>query len=109
MATSATTVIAAMVAKARREVREHFDQRNAFDPNHAAAYDPPDSMHRRQFDHLVGRSILRSTGDGRYWIDREAEKIEEERRRAAAILVLKIILAAVALVIAGAAIMSAAR
>jgi hypothetical protein len=107
MATSASTMIAAMVAKARREVREHFEQRNALDIAHAVPYDPPDSMHRRQFDNLIGRGILRETGVGRYWIDREAQRLEEERRRAAALLVLKVILAAVALSVAGAAIVAA--
>jgi hypothetical protein len=107
MATSATTIIAAMAAKARREVRRHFEQKNAFDPRHAAAYDPPDSMHRRQFEHMIGRGILRDTGDGLYWIDREAERIEQERRRAAALLVMKIILVGIALAVAGVGIATA--
>lgn len=92
MATSAATIVAAMPAKARREIREHFEQANAYDPANAVAYDPPDQMHRRQLDLLIGRAIARETGDGRYWIDREAERLEEERQRAAARLVLKIIL-----------------
>ena len=86
MATSASTVIAAMAARVRREVRYHFERNNAFDPAHAVAYDPPSRMHRRQFDALVGRGILLDTGDGRYWIDRAALRLEEERRRAAAML-----------------------
>ena len=107
MATSVTSVIAAMAAKARQEVREHFDQRSAFDPNSAVPYDPPDSLHRKQFEHLIGQGVLRETGGGRYWIDREAEKLEEERRRAAAVLILKIVLIAVAIAVAVTAIVSA--
>jgi hypothetical protein len=109
MATSATTVIAAMAARARREVREHFERGNAFDRAHAAAYEPPDSLHRRQFDYLIGRGILRDTGDGRYWIDREAEKLEEERRRSSALLVLKIVLVGFAVAVAIGAIANASR
>ena len=109
MATSASTVAAALVAKARREVREHFEERDAFDVAHAVAYDPPDSMHQRQFDHLIGCGILRETGVSRYWIDREAEKREEERRRAAAVLMVKLVLIALALAVAGVAIVTALR
>ena len=83
MATSAATIAAAIVARARREVREHFENQDAFDPDHAVGYEPPDRMHERQFELLVGRGILRETGDGRYWIDRAAMRLEDERRKAA--------------------------
>ena len=107
MATSAATVAAAAVARARREIREHFESRNTFDPGHAVAYDPPRQMYQRQFDALIGRGILRGTGDGRYWLDREAALREDERRRAAAILMLKIILIAFVLAVAGVSIWTA--
>lgn len=107
MATSASTIVAAMAAKARREVREHFEQENAFAPTDAAPYEPPSAMHRRQFEHLVGRGILRDTGRGRYWIDRDADRREQERQRAAAILAFKIILIGFAIAIAAAAILTA--
>ena len=109
MATSGAHIIAAMAAKARREVREHFEQRDAFAPEQAVAYDPPSPMHRRQFDSLLGRAILRATGGGRYWLDREAARREDERRRAAAILMLKIILVMSALSVAAAALIVALR
>ena len=104
MATTATTAVAAMSARARREVREYFDRNNAFDPRHAVSYDPPSPMHRRQFDNLVGRGIVREDSERRYWLDRDAERLEEERRKEAAKLILKIVLIAVALSIAGVAI-----
>ncbi|MFL6729346.1 MAG: hypothetical protein ACJ8D6_10150 [Sphingomicrobium sp.] len=109
MATSGVHLIAAMAAKARREVREHFEVRDAFGPGQAVAYDPPSPMHRRQFDSLVGRAILLATGDGRYWLDRAAVRREEERRRAAAILMLKIIVVMSALSVAAAALIVALR
>ena len=46
MATSGASVAAAMAAKVRREVREHFEQKDAFDRAGAVAYDPPDGTHR---------------------------------------------------------------
>jgi hypothetical protein len=95
MATSAATVAAAVVARARREVREYFETRNADSAARAVEYAAPDHIHQRQFDALVGRGILRPTGDGRYWIDREAVRAEEERRRAA----LKTMLVIIAVVV----------
>ena len=105
MATGAATAIAAAVARAQRDIREHFESAGAFDPDSAVSYDPPDRMHERQFELLVGRGVLRPEGSGRYWIDREAERIEQERRRSAGIAVLKIVLIVAALAIAAAAIM----
>lgn len=106
MASSAATVAAALVARARREVREHFEQRDAFDPEHAVSYDPPDRMHERQLEMFVGRGILRETGDGRYWIDRAAVRLEDERRKAA--LKVALVLIAVGVVIAVGAVAIAA-
>ena len=81
-----------MAARAHREIKEQFDRNNAFDPGHAVSYDPPSQMHRRQFDYLVGGGIVREGSEGSYWLDRDAEQIEEERRRAAGKLILKIVL-----------------
>ena len=107
MATSGTHIIAAMAAKARREVREHFEQANAFDPASAVTYDPPSRTHRTQFDSLVGRGIVKITDQGQYWFDREGERLDDERRRAAALLIMKIVLIGVALAVAGVAIVKA--
>ena len=106
MATSASTVIAAAAARARREIAEHFEKNNAYAPEDAVAFEPSGPMQRRQWDSLVGRGVARPTGDGRYWIDREAQRLEDERRRAAAFLMLKILLAAFAIGIAVAVIVS---
>ena len=104
MATGAAAAIAAAVARAKRDIREHFESAGAFDPDSAVSYDPPDHMHERQFELMVGRGVLRPEGRGRYWIDRDAERIEEERRRSAGFTVLKIVLIVAALAIAAAAI-----
>lgn len=104
MATSASTVIAAAAARARREISEHFEKNNAYEPGDAVPFEPSGPMQRGQWDSLVGRGIVRSTGDGRYWLDREAQRLDDERRRAAAILILKIVLAVTAVLIAAVAI-----
>ena len=88
-------------------MRSYFEDRNAFDPSHAVAYEPPTNLHRRQFDALMGRGILLDTGGGRYWIGRQAVRLEKERQRAAGILMLKIILLVVVVSVAGAATVAA--
>ena len=80
----AASMIAAVVARARREVGEHFQSHEAFSPAQAVAFDPPTRMHARQLDLLIGRGIVKETADGRYWFDRAGWKSDEERRTAAA-------------------------
>ena len=109
MATSAASAAAAAAAAARRELREHFEQANAFDPSNAIAYDPPRRLHRAQFEALVGRGIVKQGIDGRYWFDREAERADQERRRAAAVVILKLILIVLAVSVAAAAILKAGK
>ena len=106
MATGAAAAIAAAVARARREIHDHFEQAGAFDPRHAVAYEPPDHIHQSQFEMLVGGGVLQPTGDGRYWLNLEAEQLMEERRRSAALLMLKIVAIVAALAIAAVTILS---
>lgn len=93
MATGGAAAVAAAVARARRQVEEHFSEAGAFDPMHAVGYDPPDHLHARQFEMLVGRGIVRETGEGRYWVDRDAMRVENQRRMAALRIVFVIIIA----------------
>ena len=109
MATTGASVAAAIVAKARRDVCDHFEQYDAFAPADAVDYEPPSRIHRTQFDALIGRGIVKPTGDGRYWFDRAAARADKERRRAAAIVVLKIVLIVFAITIAVVAITTALR
>lgn len=89
-----------MAARARREVREHFEARDAYSPESAVGFDPRSPLHQRQLDYLIGRGIARPTGEGRYWLDRDAMRREEERRRAALKLVLIMIVVGIAIAIA---------
>jgi len=91
MATSAGAVIAAAAARARRDIAGFFDERSAFDPAHAVAYEAPDRIHQRQLELLIGRGIVRPLGDGYFWFDREAFRAEQGRRQAAALLLFKIV------------------
>ena len=103
MATTAAAVAAA-VARARREVRGYFEEHNAFEPAHAVSFVPPKRLHEKQLELLIGRGIVKETMEGRYWLDREAFRLDQERRAAAARQVMVIIAVAVALLVAAVAI-----
>ncbi len=95
MATSAAAAVAAAVGRARREVREHFEDAGAFSADRAVLYDPPTNLHEKQLQLLVARGILRATGTGRFWIDRQAVGLEADQRRRALKMLLFIILAGI--------------
>ena len=76
--------MAALLARAHREILEHFDQHAAFSPAQAVRCDLPSHIHEQQLDSLIGRGIVKPTLDGRYWFDLEALRVEEEQQAAAA-------------------------
>jgi len=86
------TAAAAMMAKAQREVQQYLEEKTAFDVESAVAYPAPDPAHRAQLNALVRRGIVRDTGEGRYWVDRNAITVEKRFQTA----VLKVVLATVA-------------
>ena len=106
MATSAAAAVAAMAARARRELMDSLTERGAVDPEHAVALEVSSQMHRGQLDDLIGRGIVRDNGDGLYWLDRAALERDEQRRRDAAKLMLKILLIVAAIAIAVGAIVA---
>jgi len=105
MATSAAAVAAAM-ARARREVRAYFEERGAYDPPHAVAFDPPKRLHEKQLERMIGRGVVKETMEGRYWFDRAAYRLEEERRAAAAKQMLMILAMVAVVVVSVAAVVS---
>ena len=79
MATSAAFVAAA-VARTRREICDHLEAAGAFAPGQAVSYMPPRQMHERQLARLVAEGVVRDTGGGRYWLDREELALAKARR-----------------------------
>jgi hypothetical protein len=53
---------------------------------------------------LVGSGVLQPTGDGRYWLNLQAERLIEQRRRSAATLMFKIVAVVAAVAVAAIAI-----
>lgn len=107
MATSAAASIAAIAARARREVIEYLSGRNAFGPSRAVPLDFPSRLHERQLGVLIGLGVVHDTGAGRYWLDRAALELDEQRRRDAAKLVMTIVLIVFLLSVVATAILAA--
>jgi hypothetical protein len=82
------TAVAALMAKARREVEDLFYDNEAFSPDRAVGFEPRDHVQRRFLDQLIGEGIVREAGPDRYWMDLDAY---EQMRRKRLISVLWII------------------
>jgi hypothetical protein len=73
------TAVAAIMAKARREVEDVFHDKKAFSPDHAMAFEPRDHVQSRFLDQLIAEGVVREAGPGRYWMDLDA--FERMRRK----------------------------
>ena len=77
MATAAATI----VAKARRRIIDHFMSAEAVSPESAVAFVPNRLVVERQFARFQRNGVVRTTEDGRYWIDIPSYRQWENRRR----------------------------
>ena len=96
------TAAAAIIAKARRRIFDHLMGANAVSPESAVEFEPSGVIPRRQFQRLQDAEVVRSTDDGRFWVDiptyREWSNVR--RRRLAAIAVVVTAAAAAGAIIA---------
>jgi hypothetical protein len=65
MATAAATI----VAKARRQILDHFMSADAVSAETAVTFTPRRLAAERQFEKLERAGVIRTTDDGRFWID----------------------------------------
>lgn len=93
MATSAAAAVAAAAGRARRQIRDHFEHAGALSREHAVSYEAPSRLYRRQFENLIGQGILKATGTGLFWMDRQAVELQAAKRRRRLKILLVIILA----------------
>lgn len=75
------TAAAAVVAKARRDVVDHFMHADAVTPDKAVGYSPQRRLHRRQFARLVAGGILIESAPGRWHLDMPAYAAQAKKRR----------------------------
>jgi hypothetical protein len=95
------TAAAAIVARARREVENHFFDNDAFSPERAVEFKPRMSIQQHHLDQMIGEGVVHEASPGRYWLDLGAYR---QMRRDRMIWTLRILALAVMVVIVATAI-----
>jgi len=76
----ATSAVAAMAARARREIQHRFFAADAVRPDRAIGFDPANRMEQRQFERLRQAGAVHEVSPGRYWLDLPAyDQLLQER------------------------------
>lgn len=91
------TAVAALVAKAKREVQHHFFSADAVRSDRAVAFTPSNGFERRQLAKMLEKGIIRQESSDRYWIDVVAyDAVIQQRYRLVrtALILLAVVLAA---------------
>lgn len=73
------TVIAAVVARARRDIQHYFFQEDAVRPERAVRFEPNSRVQERQFEIMRSRGVIREAKPGYFWVD--IPKYDSELRR----------------------------
>lgn len=85
------TVIAAVVAKARRDIQHYFFQEDAVRAERAVRFEPNSRIQERQFELMRDRGVIREAKPGYFWVD--IPKYDSELRRR--LMTLRLVLLAV--------------
>ncbi|MEO7365846.1 MAG: hypothetical protein ABIW03_05965 [Sphingomicrobium sp.] len=90
------TAAAAILAKARRRIIDHFMNSEAVSPATAVAFVPQRRLIERQFTRFQQNGVVRATADGRFWFDLPSYRRWENGRRLrrAAAVVIAVVAAA---------------
>ena len=92
------TIVAAMIAKARRDIQHYFFKADAVRPERAVRFEPHNRMQERQFEFLRARGVIHEARPGYFWIDIPKYDSELHRRLTIAhTLLIAVLLAAVVL------------
>jgi hypothetical protein len=87
------TVMAAMIARARRDIQHCFFSEDAVQPDRAIRFEPQNRIQKRQFEVMLSRGIIREAKQDHYWIDVAKYDVDLRRRFARVRAVLLIIIA----------------
>ena len=74
------TAVAAMMARARREIDELFFDNDAFSPERAVDVAPRMRVQQRYLDRLIAEGVVREASPGRYWLDLPAYREQRHDR-----------------------------
>lgn len=88
-------IIAAAVVAARRRVKRHFREAEAFSAERAVAYEPKRRMERKYVEGLVAHGALIEAPGG-YYLDEERLADHDRRRRKRGLAVVGVSLAVAA-------------
>lgn len=95
------TIIAAAVARARRDIQHYFFSRDAVQADRAVRFEPNNRLESRQFHRMIASGVIREAKPGTYWIDLPAYDSEMRARFA---MLRSVLLAIIVLVFVGIAI-----
>ena len=74
------TAVAAIMARARREVEELFWDNEAFSPDRAIEFEAGMPVQQRYLEQLIGEGVVHETAPGRYWFDLRAYREMQHQR-----------------------------
>ncbi len=97
------TAVAAVFAKAKREIQHHLFSSDAVRPDQAVNFTPSSGAKARQLSKMLSQGIVKKEGADRYWIDVVAYDSDINRRHSlvrTALLTLCAVLAIAVLVLA---------
>lgn len=90
-------IIAAVLMRARRKIAAYFFVEHAISADEAVPYVPQQRIERNEFERMQARGVIRSAGDGKYWLDTAAYQADADRRRRILVPVVIVLVVAAAL------------
>lgn len=86
------TVMAALIARARRDIQHRFFSADAVRPDRAVRFEPENGIEKRQFEFMISRGIIHEAKRDHYWMDVAKYDVDLRRRFARVRLALLIII-----------------
>lgn len=82
-----TFVAASFIGRQRRAIVRYFLSRHAIEPGDAIDYKPGSPQAAKAFVRLVEGGIIRTPGNGRFYVDRLAWRADAEARRSRGVII----------------------
>jgi hypothetical protein len=91
------TAAAAVAARAHREVRDFFTEKDALDPGRAVEFKPEARIQQRYLEQLLAEGVVHEVRPGFYWLDLPAYGEMRRQRLAWSLKILVLLAVAIAL------------
>lgn len=87
------TAVAALMARARRQVQHHFFAADAVRPDRAVSFEPANGFERRWFERMRGQGVVKQANAGQYWLDLPAyDRLIQARLKRARLALLTVLI-----------------